>query len=444
MASIFGDRVYQRTLTRRDFMKLAALASAGAVAGCASNPVTGHSQLMFMSENDEIQIDRTSAPHQFSADYGSSQDRALVQYVAGVGMSLVRVTHRPHMPYNFQVVNATHINAYAFPGGSVAITRGILAELGSEDELAGLIGHELGHINARHTAARMAKTKVLGAVVSSLSLIASVAAQGFGGLADTVGQLGGNLFLASYSREDERQADALGMEYMVAAGYSPQGMIQLMDMLRSMGKSQPNALELMFSTHPMSEERYKTAEARARSQFVQSQSRPERRERYMDATASLRRLAPMFKLFRTGEMAMAAKKYAEAQQRYEEGLKFSSTDYAGLLLLAKVQIAQNDARGALRSTEKARQVSVTEAQSWHLHGVASMMNNAYSTALADFTTCERILPGNPTIIFMKGFACEGMQDITSAAQHYKRYLAYVSQGEMAQHASARLSAWGYR
>jgi predicted Zn-dependent protease len=443
MNSIFDDRAYRGTLTRRDFMKLAALAAVSTAAGCAANPVTGQSQLMLMGEGEEVRIDRVSSPHQFSADYGVTQDAALNAYVSGVGMALARGTHRSRMPYNFNVVNATYVNAYAFPGGSIAITRGILAELENEAELAGLIGHELGHVNARHTAARMSKSRLLGTLVGGASIIAGAASQTLGDLAGTVGGLGASLLLARYSREDERQADDLGMQYMVGSGYAPQGMVGLMDILRSMGRRQPSAIEAMFSSHPMSEERYQTAVARSRTSYGGRQNLPLHRERYMDSTARLRRLSPMFKLFQEGDKAMAARSYAAAQGRYAEGLKISPRDYAGLVMMSKCLIAQKKGRQAADYAARARQVYPAEAQAQHIHGVASIMNKDYSTALADFTAYERMLPGNPTTVFMKGFSLEGMKNKQGAAQEYHRYLQLVKQGEMAKHAYSRLKVWGY-
>ncbi|NLW80474.1 MAG: M48 family metalloprotease [Desulfovibrionales bacterium] len=443
MTSIFGDRAYRGVLTRRDFITLAALAAVSTVAGCAANPVTGQSQLMLMSEGEEIQVDKVNAPHQFSADYGVTQDAGLNAYVRGVGMALARSSHRAHMPYQFNVVNATYVNAYAFPGGSIAITRGILAELDNEAELAGLIGHELGHVNARHTAASMSKSKILGTVVGGVSLIAGAASQGLGNLAGTVGGLGASLFLAKYSREDERQADELGMEYMVSAGYSSQGMVGLMDVLRSMSKSQPSAIEAMFSSHPMSAERYETAVQRSRQQYPDKQKLPLNAERYKDSTASLRRLKPMFTLFQEGDKAMAAKEYASAQNRYAEGLQHAPNDYAGLLMMAKCLVAQKKGNQAAEYAARARKAYPTEAQAMHIHGVASIMNKDYSAALADFSAYERALPGNPTTVFMKGFSYEGMQNKQNAAQEYQRYLKAVNQGEMAQHAYSRLKTWGY-
>jgi predicted Zn-dependent protease len=443
MTSVFDDRAYRGALTRRDFMKLAALAAVSTAAGCAANPVTGQSQLMLMGQGEEIQIDKVNAPHQFSADYGVSQDAALNAYVSGVGAALARGTHRLQMPYNFHVVNATYVNAYAFPGGLIALPRGILAELDDEAELAALIGHELGHVNARHTAARMSTSKLLGVLVGGASLAVGAASQTLGNLAGNLGGLGASLLLAKYSREDERQADELGMEYMVKAGYSPQGMIGLMDMLRATGRRQPSAIEAMFSSHPMSEERYQTAVARSRTSYGDRQGLPLNRERYMDSTARLRRLAPMFKLFQEGDKAMAAKSYPAAEGRYAEGLKISPNDYAGLVMMSKCMIAQKKGKQAAEYAARARRVYPAEAQAQHIHGVASIMNKDYSSALADFTAYERMLPGNPTTVFLKGFSYEGMKNKQGAAQEYRRYLQVVKQGEMAQHAYSRLKVWGY-
>lgn len=443
MNSVFGNRVYQGGLTRRDFIKLASLAAVSTAVGCAANPVTGQSQLMLMGEGEEIQIDKVNSPHQFSADYGVVQDGALNAYVENLGASLARASHRPHMPYSFQVVNATYVNAYAFPGGSIAITRGILAELDNEAELAGLIGHELGHVNARHTAARMSKSRLIGTLVGGASLVAGAANQTLGNLTGTLGGIGASLLLARYSREDERQADELGMEYMVGAGHSPEGMVGLMDVLRSMGKSQPSAIEAMFSSHPMSTERYETAVARSRTRFGDKRGLPVNRERYMDSTAGLRRLAPMFTLFQEGDKAMAAKEYAVAQTRYEEGLRQSPNDYAGLVMMSKCGIAQKNGKMAAQYADRARRVYPTEAQAQHMYGVAAILNKDHAAALSAFTEYERMLPGNPTTVFMKGFAYEGMKDKQNAAQEYHRYLKAVTQGEMAQHAYSRLKTWGY-
>ena len=133
-------------ITRRDFIRLVALSGAGILAGCAVNPVTGRQQLMLVSEDQEIALDRQHSPHQFSSDYGAIQDGSLNAYVDQTGKRLASKSHRSHMPYSFRVVNANYVNAYAFPGGSIACTRGIVLSLDNEAQLAALLGHELGQV----------------------------------------------------------------------------------------------------------------------------------------------------------------------------------------------------------------------------------------------------------------------------------------------------------
>jgi len=144
-------------ISRRKFLWLTTMSIAGVMVGCAVNPVTGERQLMLVSEGQEVQIDRQHSPHQFSSDYGPLQDKAINNYINGIGQCIAANTQRPNMPYSFRGVNATYVNAYAFPGGSIAVTRGILLELDNEAELAALLGHEVGHVNARHTSEQMSK-----------------------------------------------------------------------------------------------------------------------------------------------------------------------------------------------------------------------------------------------------------------------------------------------
>lgn len=434
---------YRYGLTRRQFMWLTGMAAAGAAAGCATNPVTGSTQFMTVSEEEEIQIDRQYSPMQFSDDYGPVQDTALNAYVSGVGRAMAPRTHRPNMPYSFRVVNATYINAYAFPGGSIACTRGILTSLDNEAELAALLGHEIGHVNARHTAEQMSKGQVSNILVGSLSIIADVAAPGMGQVASALGGFGAGAFLASYSRDNERQADALGTEYMVKAGYGPEGMVGLMEMLNRLNKSKPSSIELMFATHPMSDERYQSAVNAVRTTYAGSKGLPLYRERYMDNTARLRSIKGAIDEMQKGDKALAAKNYSQAEDHYQAALRQAPNDYAGWVSMAKCQLIQKKYSEGARYARQAKTVYPQEAQGHHLSGFAALNLKEYESAYQDFQASQRLLPGNPNTLFFMGYAQEGMSHRPEAAREYRRYLQQVQQGKYAQHATQRLREWGY-
>jgi beta-barrel assembly-enhancing protease len=431
------------SLTRRRLLWLLSASAAGAAVGCAASPVTGRTQLMLVSEEEEIQIDRQNAPFQFSADYGPIQDSVLNDYVRQVGQSLAARTHRGHMPYSFRVVNATYVNAYAFPGGSIACTRGILLSLENEAELAALLGHELGHVNARHTARQMSKGKLTNTIVGGFSVAAGTVAGGLGQLAGTLGSIGAGALLASYSRENEREADALGMEYMVKAGYGPKGMVGLMDMLQSLSKSKPGAIELMFATHPMSDERYQTAVETSQTKFASAQNLSLSRERYMDQTARLRAMKNTIDELQKGEQEMAAKKLGDAEVHFQNALKQTPNDYTGLVLMATCQIVQKKPAEGLRFSEAAKSVYPQEAQAYNLSGFAKLQTRDFAGAYQDFSAYEKVLPGNPTTVFFKGFSLEGAGNKEAAAKEYHRYLQAVKEGKFAQYAYSRMLEWGY-
>lgn len=431
-----------RAFSRREFLKLSTLATTGFLIGCATNPVTGRSQFMLVSESWEIQVDQQNSPHQFSADYGTIQDPSLNAYIQQVGSGMVLHTHRPQLPYSFRVLNANYINAYTFPGGSIAATRGILLSLESEAELAGLLGHELGHVNARHTAQQASKGMLTQTIVGGLSVYLGSKKEGYGDIAAQLGMLGAGALLARYSRDNEREADSLGMSYMVKSGYGTSGFIDLMAMLNSLHKGGSNAVSLLFATHPMSQERYDTAVRMASGEFSNARSQPLYRDRYMDHTASLRKIKPAIELFEKGEEAVAKEDYAAAESALTQGLKLAPSDYAGLVIMAKCKLSQEKYDQALRYSEKAKRAYPQEAQANHLSGFAKIKLKKFDEAVADFTAYETKLPGNPNTIFFRGIAYEGMDNKQKAATDYTSYLQQVTKGDKAEYAYQRLVQWG--
>jgi len=396
-----------------------------------------------VSEAQEIEIDRQNSPHQFSADYGPLQDTSLNNYIDRTGKKIAALTHRPNMPYSFRGVNATYVNAYAFPGGSIAATRGILLALENEAQLTALLGHELGHVNARHTAEQMSKGTLINLFVGGLATVAGTQSSGLGSLTSQLGVVGAGALLASYSRDNEREADALGLKYMVRAGYNANGFVELMDTLRSMSKHKPDAIELMFATHPMSDERYRTAVEAVHTQYRSSQSFPLYRNRYMDHTAKLRKIKLTIEAIQKGESLIAKGKYGEAEIHFSKALRQTPEDYAGLVMMSKCQLARKHYAKAGSFAEKAKTVYPQEGQAYYLSGFAKIKQKDYASAYEEFKHYEKLLPGNPNIIFFKGLSLEGMQHIKESANEYYKYLKIVNQGEKAKHAYKRLVEWGY-
>lgn len=437
------SHIKQNALSRRDFLWLSSLAAAGFMFGCATDPVTGKQQFMLVSEDTEKQIDQQYSPLQFSTDFGAVQDSRLNSYVSEVGNKMAAASHRPRMPYSFRVVNATYVNAYAFPGGSIAATRGIMLSLENEAELASLLGHELGHVNARHAAEQMSKGQLTQAIVGGISVLAGTQSAALGDLAGQLGQISAGALLASYSRDNEREADALGMTYMVGAGYGSEGFVGLMEMLNGLSKHKSTTVDLLFATHPMSQERYDTAVQTANTKYKAALKGPLYKERYMDHTAGLRAKKDAIEEIQNGEKMLAERKYDAASSHFRQALKKAPDDYVALCMMSIGNLAQKQYAVGRQYAEMAQAVYPQEAQSYHLSGFANVQLKDFEKAYEEFNAYEKRLPGNPNTIFFKGYSQEGMNHVEQAADEYQRYLQIVRQGQYAQHAYKRLVDWGY-
>src|SRR5574343_990647 len=434
----FAGDLLDNRITRRQVLWLL---GASALSGCATSPVGGGSILVGMDEEEEKAVDRKVAPQQFSQDLGAVQDVPVNQYLSKVRQPLHAKSHRPQMPYSYRVLNANYVNAYTFPGGAMGVTRGILVDLDDEAQLAALLGHELGHVNARHAAQRQGKAMVAKVAVTGANIIGQAA--GFGGLVDIGTKLGASALLSSYSRDNEREADALGQEYMVRAGYPASGMVGLQQLLVDQEKASPGMVQTMFSTHPMSRERRDTARQLAEEKYAASNQRDPGRERFMDNTAALRRIKPTIDACQKGEVAMAAKEYAKAEERFRSALKATPRDYAANVLMAKCLSEQDKDAQALSYAQSATQIYPQEGQAQKLVGVLHLAQGEPAAAYEHLAQYDRLLPGDAGITFLQGVSLEGMGRRPEAAAHYQAYLKQVQKGKAAEHAYSRLQAWGY-
>jgi predicted Zn-dependent protease len=222
----------------------AALAVLLLLVGCATNPITGRREFSLISPAQEEQIGREGYQAVIQ-EYGLHDDAALQEYVQSVGMKVARASHQPGLDWKFTVVDDAAVNAFAMPGGYIYVTRGILAHLNSEAELAGVLGHEIAHVTARHSAQRITQQQLAGLGLG----LASLFSEGFRRHSQAAQTALGLLFL-KYGRDHENEADELGVRYASAAGFDPREIPNTYAMLKRVGDRAGQRLPTFLSTHP--------------------------------------------------------------------------------------------------------------------------------------------------------------------------------------------------
>lgn len=231
--------------------------------GCAINPVTGQSELMLVSEQEERRLGDQSR-QSIAEEYGLYDNAALQDYVRAVARPMAQFSHRPALDWQFQVMDSPVVNAFAAPGGYIFVTRGLLAAVNDEAELAGVLAHEIGHVTARHSARKYSQSLLTGIGVQ----LGTALSGSYGQILGPLLEAGTGLLFLKYSRDDERQADALGVEYAAKAGYDTNRMADFFVTLQrqeTLEGGQGGSLPEWFSTHPSPVDR----EAAVRTQTAQ-------------------------------------------------------------------------------------------------------------------------------------------------------------------------------
>jgi len=260
------------------------------LAGCAQNPVSGKHDFVMLSEDSELAIGRTNHP-KIIAQYGRYDDEVLQAYVQSVGERLAAVSHRNDLRYRFTVLDSPVINAFALPGGYIYITRGLMAYLNSEAELAAVLGHEIGHVTARHGVRQQSAAQAanLGYTIGAILFPELRAAPS----QDLFNILGGAL-LSGYGREHELESDGLGAEYLARSGYNPNAMIDVIKVLKDqelfaaaqakkLGQETQGSYHGLFASHPDNDTRLKEVVSAA-AQYKTAQNGLVNREVYLNKT----------------------------------------------------------------------------------------------------------------------------------------------------------------
>jgi len=298
---------------------LAIVALNALLAACATNPVTGESDLILVGESEELDIGQKQYSPMRQSEGGDYElDPALTSYVQRVGNRLAAVSDRK-LPYEFNVINSSVPNAWALPGGKIGVNRGLLTELKSESELAAVLGHEIVHAAARHSAQQMSKGMLAqgGVLATQLALGNSA----YTGMATQGAQLASEMVLQKYGRDAELESDKYGMKYMKRAGYDVNGAVTLQEtFVRMSGNKQSDWFEGLFASHPPSQERVDANRKQAKKLGSGGEVGA---EAYAAAMAKTLAAKPAYDAYDEGRKALSEKQPDVALQKAEQAIKLA-------------------------------------------------------------------------------------------------------------------------
>lgn len=319
---------------------------------CSHNPVTGKKELTLLSKSQEIALGSEQYLLMQQAEGGAyMQDLKLTNYIQKVGHKLSSVSDRKKLPYEFVILDNSIPNAWALPGGKIAINRGLLTELNSEAELAAVLSHEIVHSAARHSAKSIERSILMQMGLFGIQEI--LKNHPYEPFLTAAGALSTSLVQLKYSRDAELEADDYGIKYMVAAGYSPKAAIELQKtFLRLSKEKRPHWITGLFSTHPPSEERIKANEKTA-AVYDKQTSFIDGEEEYKQVTKNLHQLKKADEALEKGYEALSKGNFQEALSLAEKTLSLFPQHAHLYNLAGKARLQLNDPQGALTYFQKA-------------------------------------------------------------------------------------------
>jgi len=421
----------------------AALATLLAISGCATNPVTGKSQVVLMSEQQELELGKQYYPITTQLSEGETPHRDVQSLVTRVGMRMARSSERPELPWEFNVVDSNEPNAYALPGGKLSITRGLISKMESEDQLASVLGHEIGHVTARHSVVSASRSQLLGLLLGVGGAVLQTQGVPGAGAIELAGQVGAALLTTKYSRDQERQADELGYKYMTAAGYNPRAFVETFQILSAAAQREPSKFETLFASHPMTSERIATAEQRLANDPSVA-NRPAQTAEFRRAVGPLKEEAPAFALADEARELARARRTREAADRFDRAAAMVPNSPILNALWGDTLFDLGDYGRSEQVSDRANSLNPQLFYGRLVNGAANWRLRDHREAIEQLRAAERLVPDTYLVAYFAGRTLEDMGDRRAAAEQYAKVAqATQGQGEYGQYAVGRLREWGY-
>lgn len=407
------------------------------VQGCAVNPVTGKREITLVSEASEIQMgEQNYAPMQQSQGGQYDVDPALTAYVLKIGDRLVEATHSAlvndrQLPYEFVVLNSSVPNAWALPGGKIAVNRGLLTELDSEAELAAVIGHEIVHAAARHTAQRIERSQFLQVVLVGTAVATSDSS--YGDIAMGGASVVSQALNQAYGRGDELESDKYGMRFMSIAGYDPQGAVTLQQTFVRLSEGhETDWINGLFASHPPSKER---VEANRRTAAELPPGGELGVERYREAMKQTMAAKPAYDLYDEGRKALGEDKPEVAMSKAEEAIKLFPREANFYALRGDARIKQEKYDAAVGDFNDAIERRDSFFYYYLQRGRLYEEIGSYDKAVKDLERSNEMLPTGPAYFSLGNIAAK-RGDTNAAIENYRKVAG--GQGELALAAQKEL------
>lgn len=453
--------------------------------GCAINPVTGQRELMFVSESQEVEMGKELYPNALWGDLGGGgeyKDEKLRAYLKDIVIRIHSISHRPNLPVQFAIQNSSVPNAWAIPG-YVVITRGLLAALNSEAEFAFIMGHEMGHVSARHSAKQITR-----GMMQQIGLGAAGIALGgkeYSDIALRLGSIGSSLLLLKYSRDDELEADRLGILYMSKLGYNPENAVSAhrnlekisQEYMKSLGKDaeEKGFFKDLLSTHPRTSVRIEEI------QHIINEMQPfavtgdgANKEKFHAAVAGLKNTNKIYlesydkavrafgknnideadhlasnaikadenqPAFHTlkGFIRLKREDYHEAEKYFNAALNLDRDYEPALRGMGALRYYKGEYSEGIGYLKRSISIFPQDVSAHYFLGMSYYKTRMYKTAISHLNLFAKVQPRHPEIHGILGICYENINDLYSAYEEYVMQLRVNPTNEMGRHAASRVA-----
>lgn len=412
---------------------LAIGAIAWSLTGCVVNPVTGKSQISLMSPEQEIAAGAQNyVPSQQSQGGQYVVDPGLTTYVQMVGKKLAAVSDRPDLPYEFVVLNNDVPNAWAMPGGKLAINRGLLVYLQDEAQLAAVMGHEIVHAAARHGAQQQTQNVLVGAGVLIAGIAIAEKKPGYGALGVGALAVGSQAWKAKYGRDHELQSDEVGMKYMAKAGYDAQAAVELQEIFVKLSEGR-NAgfIEGLFASHPPSQERVN----RNRQHAAKYPGGVRNREAFQRAMAQVTKDKKAYDNYQKAQKLAGEKKYIDALAYVDQSIAAQPKENLFWEMKGQLLLQQDKTSEAVTALDRAVQANPQYFKPYVFRGIALNQLGKNDMAEKDLLTSQRYLPTQMAAYYL-GEVSLAKGNRSQAAQYYQQ--AAQGGGDIGEAAKGKL------